>query len=154
MAVSPAPDFYDFTTTYESTTSLSFIYYFDNPQDDEWCGDAIINGEEEHATSMHYIEDGIDCGDIIDQKKFPLLETDTGKIAYDRGTRVTFEMFCENLKDIENGTVKRIKQNENDATYYKKELPNDGYVDWNKTRAELLKMKNRCHYSPLMRIDI
>jgi methionyl-tRNA formyltransferase len=38
---------------------------------------AIINGEKEFGITVHYVDEGIDTGDIIKQEMFPITETDT-----------------------------------------------------------------------------
>lgn len=98
---------------------------------------AIINGETIHATTMHYMAEEVDSGDIICQRSFPLFKGDTGKSAYDRGTEVSFEMFQAMLSEIEAGTALRVPQDHSEATYYPREVPNGGVVDLSKSEEEV-----------------
>lgn len=98
---------------------------------------AIMNGEIVHGTTMHYMVPQVDAGDIICQKSFPLLKTDTGLIAYQRATNVSIEMFKEMLPRIAKGTAPRIPQDHSKATYYYKEIVNNGIVDFAKSETEI-----------------
>ena len=45
--LAPADDYYNFVASYNDSSDFEFVYHYDDPRVDEWCGDNIINGEEE-----------------------------------------------------------------------------------------------------------
>jgi len=91
---------------------------------------AIMNGERYHGITFHFLDKGIDTGDIILQKRFPIEENETGKSLYMKCSCAIKEEFKKLLNLIlEDKTLPRVTQDEKIASYYKKEIPNDGFVD-------------------------
>ena len=77
----------------------------------------IINGEDESAVTLFLMDDGLDTGDIIYQKKFSLkgnLNDIYNRIADIGGDGV--------IKILDEG-FNQIKQNNNQSTYYKRRTP-------------------------------
>lgn len=71
---------------------------------------ALINDEKEFGITVHYVDEGIDTGDIILQRCFPITDDDN----YDTLLEVAY-VECANIlydaiKEIANGTAKRIPQ--------------------------------------------
>lgn len=71
---------------------------------------AIINGETEYGVTLHYIDEGVDSGDIIDKEVFELKKEWTGKDLYRVATEKGYELFKRNVKNIISGNVKRRVQ--------------------------------------------
>ena len=77
----------------------------------------IINGEKDSAVTLILMDDGLDTGDILYQKKFSLkgnLNDIYNRIIDIGGDGV--------IKIIDEG-FKQVKQDENEATYYKRRKP-------------------------------
>jgi methionyl-tRNA formyltransferase len=75
---------------------------------------------------------GIDTGPIILQRKFKVTDADTAKSVYDNFTKLGTDIFEEFVeKWIKKRVPKSKIQNEKNASYYPKGLPNDGNIDWN-----------------------
>lgn len=91
---------------------------------------AIINGEKETGVTFFYMDEGIDSGDIIAQKKFPIEDNDTIKNAIDKSYNCIIEILDEYLPKIEAGNAQRIKQDESQATFVPQRKPEDGEIDW------------------------
>jgi methionyl-tRNA formyltransferase len=99
---------------------------------------AIINGEKETGVTIHYIDEGIDTGDIILQKKIEILFDDTAQTLHDK----IYLIACELLHNVINNITcgKEIigkKQNDANATYFKPRTPEDGRIDWNMDGLEI-----------------
>ncbi|PEU16886.1 formyltransferase family protein [Bacillus sp. AFS019443] len=60
--------------------------------------------------TIHYVDNGLDTGDIIAQLKVPYKENDTLKTAYDRLCQKIERLFIENWGLIRSGTVMRKPQ--------------------------------------------
>lgn len=79
---------------------------------------ALINNERITGVTLHYIDEGIDSGDIIAQKEIKIEAEDTGRSLFDKCTEMGFELFKENYHNIIEGKNSRIKQNDKEATYH------------------------------------
>lgn len=98
---------------------------------------SIISGEKETGITLFYIDEGMDTGDIIGQKKVFIEDEDTARTLYDKLMIKLRELIHENIVDILNNTVNVIKQDESQATYCAKRTPQDGYIDWSKSNREI-----------------
>ena len=93
---------------------------------------ALFNNETETGATLHFMDENLDSGPIIAQKRFPITPTDTGKTLYDKFTDAGTILFKELISHIKQGeAIVATPQNENNATYYPKGLPGDGKIDWN-----------------------
>jgi methionyl-tRNA formyltransferase len=91
---------------------------------------AILKGEEELGLTAHFIDEGTDSGDIIEQIRFKLSEDqDIGnalELLYPLYERLTYQV----LKYFHLGDVPRYSQKHNDATIFPRRKPDDGLIDW------------------------
>ena len=71
------------------------------------------------GVTIHYMDEGIDTGDIIDQVEVKIDITDTGKTLYKKLENVAFKLFKKNWDDIKSGKNKKTKQ-VGTGTYHKK----------------------------------
>lgn len=71
---------------------------------------ALINDEKSFGITVHYVDEGIDTGDIIKQYDYPISETDDYnsllEIAYVECAQILYDA----IKDIQAGTSQRIVQ--------------------------------------------
>jgi methionyl-tRNA formyltransferase len=79
---------------------------------------ALLKGDKKTGITLHYINSGVDTGDIIKSKDFPISDTITGFRLHSELMKVGFELFKKELPSLLQGTNKRIKQNNMRATYY------------------------------------
>jgi methionyl-tRNA formyltransferase len=93
---------------------------------------AIVNGDTVSGQTMHYLDEGMDTGDIIAQKEIPIEPTDTG---YTLGVKLEdlgVELFKEAFPSVLNGTATRQKQDDSVATVCRAPRPRDLRIDWTK----------------------
>lgn len=82
---------------------------------------AIINGETEYGGTLHYIDEGVDSGDIIDKEVFELKKEWTGKDLYYVATEKGYKLFERNIKNIIKGNVKRkVQKSSTKISYYRR----------------------------------
>lgn len=99
---------------------------------------AIVNGETETGVTIHFIDKGIDTGDIIFQKKIPILLEDSASTLHDRIYRVACELLESVLNNISSGkTLQATKQDDSKASYFRPRNPEDGLIDWSKQGIEI-----------------
>lgn len=82
---------------------------------------ALYNGEKSHGVTLHYIDQGIDTGDIIGQKIFNIEDVRSARELYEICTENGIELFREMLVDILNSNIKSYPQDHSSASYYPKD---------------------------------
>lgn len=91
---------------------------------------SIINGEKETGITAHIMEEGCDTGDIVMQKKIPILQENTGADILNIYKKLYPEMIFELIMQVEKGQLSRMKQDNLKATYFGKRTPEDGRINW------------------------
>lgn len=90
---------------------------------------AIINGEKKTACTAHIMEEKLDSGDILGMKEVSISDEETGKSLYFKISDAVVELFKETYMKLKNGKLERNPQPK-EGRYYKRQLPNDGMIDW------------------------
>lgn len=100
---------------------------------------ALINDEKEFGITVHYVDEGIDTGDIILQKTYPITDEDDYNTLLTTAYTGCADVLYEAIKKIQDGKVQRIKQNTIDpiGMYCGKRESGDEIIDWNSTSREL-----------------
>lgn len=100
---------------------------------------ALINDEKEFGITVHYIDEGIDTGDIILQKTYPITDEDDYNTLLKTAYTGCADVLYEAIKQIQEGSVVRIEQNNIDPVgmYCGMRGPGDEVVNWNTTSREL-----------------
>ena len=89
----------------------------------------ILDGSPAGVT-VHYIDPGVDTGDIIAQAQIPVDWTDTGGSLHEKLTRELIGLFKRAWPSIRAGTAPRLPQNHSLATVHRKsELPTIDQID-------------------------
>ena len=73
---------------------------------------AVMNGDTETGITTFFLKHEIDTGDIIQQVKVPIADTDNVEMVYDKLMMLGGELVLETVDAILNGTVKSIPQDE------------------------------------------
>ena len=98
---------------------------------------AVLNGDRETGITTMYMDVGMDTGDMILKEKVTIGDDETTGELWDRLSKIGGELLVKTLKEIENGTAKRIKQGEDFslAPMLDKSIAK---IDWkNKTAREI-----------------
>jgi methionyl-tRNA formyltransferase len=115
---------------------------------------ALINDEKEFGITVHYIDEGIDTGDIILQRLYPITDNDNYSTLLEVAFKECAALLNESIKLIQLGKVKRIKQSEiHPVGFYcgqRKEC--DEIIDWNQTSREIFNfVRSICEPGPIAR---
>ena len=86
----------------------SLLPFNKGPNPTQW---AIIKGEDKTGITVHYMDEGLDTGDIIAQKEERILETDTWVCINDRLIKTSANLLLSNIDSILKGSNNREKQN-------------------------------------------
>lgn len=92
---------------------------------------ALLNGEKETGITFHYITEKVDGGNIILQKKLNILNTDTAYSLYNKLVSLFIDNFHDALDRLLNNSHSEVQKGE--ATFFKRELPFGGEMDFDKT---------------------
>lgn len=98
---------------------------------------AIIYGYKKTGITIMYMDKGMDTGDMISKVEVDILDTDTAETLHDKLQNVSVPLLINTLPSIINGTNKREKQNDDEATYAYNVSREEEYVDFTKTSKEI-----------------
>ncbi len=103
---------------------------------------AIASGDSETGITVMYMDEGLDTGDILLQRKIDILPTETGGSLHDRLGQIAPDALLESLQLLAKEIAPRVPQNNALATYAPKLNRNDGKIDWSQS-ADILERKIR-----------
>ena len=98
---------------------------------------AIIEGYDKTGITIMYMDKGMDTGDMISKKEVIIENNDTAESLHDKLQEISVPLLLETLPLIINGTNKREKQNNEEATYAYNISREEEHVDFNKTSKEI-----------------
>jgi len=98
----------------------------------------IIKNLKESALTFFYIDEGIDDGDILDQRKFNISDEDDANSLYEKMTTLGKEMLLDNLVILKDNKAIRKKQDPNQfIENWPKRTIEDGKINWNNSSEEI-----------------
>lgn len=103
---------------------------------------AIINGHKKTGITTMYMDVGLDTGDMILKEEIIIDEYETAGTLNDKMLEVSKNVLKDTLKLVKSGEVKRIKQNDDEATYAPIMDKTLGNIDWSKTCLEIKNLIN------------
>lgn len=110
---------------------------------------AIINGEKETGVTVHYIDEGIDTGDIVLQESVVIDPKDTlGSVYFNKLYPLGVQLITQAVKLIREGNAPRILQNESQASYQPMIMEEDVKIDWNQTSETICNLIRGSNPSP------
>ncbi len=99
----------------------------------------ILNGDDETAVTLHFMDSGIDTGDIIDQKTVDISLHDTVRDVFFKNLNAAKALFEENVARLLSGDFVARPQEMSGASYYSKASINYAnlVIDFNRTAFEV-----------------
>ena len=107
---------------------------------------AIAAGDHETGVTVIYMDEGLDTGDILLQRKIEILPTETGATLHDQLAQIAPEALLESLRVLAAGNAPRIPQDKSLANYAPKLNREAGRLNWYES-AEAIERKIRA-YNP------
>lgn len=98
---------------------------------------SIINGDKVTGISTMFMDEGLDTGDILLQSKVSINDDETSEDLKKRLSVIGADLLIKTLKELEAGTLKRIKQDDTKATLSPPLDKINGDIDWGKTAQEI-----------------
>jgi methionyl-tRNA formyltransferase len=96
---------------------------------------AIINGEEKTGVTLFKLDNGVDDGDIIAQRSFPIGFNDTIKGVYDNATKHTLSILTDALANVNN--IRYRAQDKKKLKAFPQRRPEDGRINLSKNALEI-----------------
>ena len=115
---------------------------------------ALINGEEYTGVTLMYMDEFMDTGDIIDTVKYKIEDSDDIGTLHDKLSNLGTNLLDKNLDYLFSGNVKRIKQDEECATYAKMIERDMEELDFNDTALNIYNKIRAFSPWPLTRTKI
>lgn len=109
---------------------------------------AIIRGERAHGVTLHWMNPGIDNGDIVVQQSVEITDQDTGQSLYAKCEEAGEQLIKESLPLILSGNIPRQKQDERDALYHDRGQPYGGVVNFGWSAQEVYNFVRALTFPP------
>jgi len=96
---------------------------------------AIATGDRETGITVMYMDEGLDTGDILLQKKIAIAPDETSASLHDKLAQIAPEVLAEAILLLEKGKAPRLPQENELATYAPKLEREYGRIDWTESAA-------------------
>ncbi|WP_406614636.1 methionyl-tRNA formyltransferase [Mycoplasma corogypsi] len=97
---------------------------------------ALLNGDSETGINLIYMTNKMDAGDIIKEAKIPILDTDTSDSLFLKLSNLATIHIISWLKDLYNGNISPISQDETKVVLSPKLLKENGELSPNLSTTE------------------
>lgn len=98
---------------------------------------AIVNGETETGVTVHYVDEDLDLGDILLQRRVAIDPEDTATDLFRRTLPLFGTLAIEALELIRQGRARRSPQDRSQATFFHKRCERDSRIDWTQPRTRI-----------------
>lgn len=98
---------------------------------------AIMNGEKKTGTTIMWMNERLDAGDIFLQKEVEIDPDEIYGELHDRLSLISAKLLLEALEKIERGEIVRIPQKDEEATYAKPISKEETVIDWSRPATEV-----------------
>ena len=101
---------------------------------------AIIRGETETGITTFLMDEGLDTGETLVQRRVPIEDDDTAGSLHDKLAQLGAKAMLETLEGLERGTLKPKPQDHSRATYAPKLKKELGRLDWSRPSRDLFNL--------------
>jgi len=114
-----------------------------------WRGAAPIQatiaaGDRETGVTVMYMDEGLDTGDVLLQRKLEIQPNETGESLHQRISVIAPDALLESLRLLSSGKAPRTPQDRARATYAPKLNREAGRIDWTQP-AEIIERRIRAY---------
>lgn len=96
---------------------------------------AILEGDKETGISIMKMNEGLDTGDILFEKKCTISNRETAQTLHDTLSNIGANAILETLNMLP--TLKARPQQNNDATYAEKVTKDEAQIDWHQSAEQI-----------------
>ncbi|NLB51589.1 MAG: methionyl-tRNA formyltransferase [Syntrophomonadaceae bacterium] len=98
----------------------------------------LMNGENKTGITTMYMDEGLDTGDILLQQEVTIHEDTTYGELHDLLAAAGADLIIDTIEQLKEGTLKRIKQNDQEATYAEMIKKSDEIINWQDQAASII----------------
>jgi len=98
---------------------------------------SIINGEKQSGVTIMQMDVGLDTGDMLLKEVVLIEKTETGQSLHDKLMVLGARLILSALTQIEDGTIKREKQNDEEFSYASMLTKEMGCIRWEKDAIQI-----------------
>lgn len=111
---------------------------------------AIYRGERTHGVTIHWMLAGIDTGPIAYQEMVDVTEEDTGLTVSTKCVKAGLPLVYRLLEQAASNpaAIPKIEQDLSKREYFGREVPNQGFVQWDRPAREVRNFIRACDYAP------
>lgn len=91
---------------------------------------SLLDGLDETGVTAMLIDEGMDTGDMLGIRKLPIVASDDLNSLSEKLAKEGADLLMDTLKNFPAHYAKRIKQNDQEATYAQKIEKSDGYLNF------------------------
>ena len=100
----------------------------------------ILLDEKITASSLFWVDEGVDSGDILAQEFLHVAPDETATTLYDRQLGALRKALKEALPKLVAGAAPRVPQDARFATWTARRTQADGVIDWGRSTEEVLRL--------------
>ena len=101
---------------------------------------SIIDGEKVTGITTMYMAKGLDSGDMLLKAEVKITDEDTFATIHDKMAVTGANLLLDTLDQLEAGTLERIPQDHDAATYAPMITKETGHIDWSKNRQDIINL--------------
>lgn len=101
---------------------------------------SIIDGEKVTGITTMYMAKGLDSGDMLLKAEVEITDEDTFATIHDKMAVIGANLLLDTLDQLEAGTLERIPQDHDAATYAPMITKETGHIDWSKNRQDIINL--------------
>lgn len=101
---------------------------------------SIIDGEKVTGITTMYMAKGLDSGDMLLKAEVEITDEDTFATIHDKMAVTGANLLLDTLDQLEAGTLERIPQDHDAATYAPMITKETGHIDWSKNGQDIINL--------------
>jgi methionyl-tRNA formyltransferase len=98
---------------------------------------ALINGDSETGVTVQMMDEKLDSGDILTQKRIPIHINMTSGELYKIILPLGADLLIETIELLRTNSIQPVRQNNEEATYCGRIGKNTSRIDWTKRSSEI-----------------
>jgi methionyl-tRNA formyltransferase len=98
---------------------------------------ALLNGEDKTGVTLHFMDAGIDSGDMISRVAFPIMPEDDILSLMQKSKIAGLRLLENSWTGIVSGKVGAMPQDESKANYYSAKMAPPEVIDWSKSNVQI-----------------
>lgn len=97
----------------------------------------ILQRRTETGGTLFWMDEGVDSGDVLAQRRFAMDESETAATLYAKHMQALDAMLSSSLPLLDAGTAPRRPQDDTKATWCARRTAEDGRIDWRRGATEV-----------------